>query len=336
VGKVSMMFACSAMDLSRATVYRAIRPVPAMEMAPKEPRLIPRALPQEERKGVLEILNGQQFVDKSPHEVFSRLLDSGIYKCSVRTMYRILAENDEVRERRQVVQRPSYTRPELLATAPNQVWSWDITKLLTHAKWTYFYLYVLMDIFSRYVVGWLIAEKESAAFARELIKESCEKQSIQPNQLTIHSDRGGPMKAQPVSQLYASLAITPSLSRPSVSNDNPFSESQFKTAKYHWSYPDRFGSLADALSWGRGFFSWYNDEHYHSGLRYFTPKQVHYGLANEAIAFRSKTLSDAFNAHPERFVKGCPKPHPVPTEVWINPPVMPANKEVATTIVTPG
>jgi putative transposase len=324
------------MDMNRATVYRAIRPAPEVEVAATPARVSPRALLQQERKEVLELLNSQQFVDRSPHEVFSRLLDAGTYKCSVRTMYRILAENHEVKERRQIVQRPRYSRPELIATAPNQVWSWDISKLLTHAKWTYFYLYVLMDIFSRYVVGWLIAEKESAAFARQLISESCEKQNIQPHQLTIHSDRGGPMKAQPVSQLYASLGVTPSLSRPSVSNDNPFSESQFKTAKYHWSYPDRFGSLPDAIAWGRGFFSWYNDDHYHSGLHYFTPKQVHYGLATEAITARAKALAVAFEAHPERFVNGCPKPQGVPTEVWINPPITPANKQEVPMIVTPG
>ena len=338
VGKVSMVFACNAMAVNRATAYRAIKPEPVVSLTKAEPaRTIPRALPPEERKNVVELLNSQKFVDKSPHEVFARLLDGGIYKCSVRTMYRILSENNEVRERRQIVQRPHYTRPELIATAPNQVWSWDITKLQTHAKWTYFYLYVLMDIFSRYVVGWLIAERESGGLARQLIEQSCEKQNIQPHQLTIHSDRGGPMKAQPVAQLYASLGIMPSLSRPSVSNDNPFSESQFKTTKYHWSYPDRFGSLTDSVVWARGFFPWYNDEHYHSGLAYFTPKQVHYGLAGDALAMRSKALTAAFQAHPERFVKGCPTPQGVPTEVWINPPSTSAkDKEANPTIVTPG
>jgi len=338
VGKVSMVLACNAMEIKRATAYRALKPVPVVSEVSVEPiRVIPRALPGEERKEVLGLLNSEQFVDKSPHEVYARLLDDGMYKCSVRTMYRILSENNEVRERRQIVQRSHYKKPELVSTSPNQVWSWDITKLLGPEKWVYFYLYVLMDIFSRYVVGWLIADKESASLAKELISESCEKQKIEPHQLTIHSDRGGPMKAQSVAQLYASLGVLPSLSRPSVSNDNPFSESQFKTAKYHCSYPGRFGSLVDSLTWARGFFPWYNDEHYHSGLRYFTPKQVHYGLANAALAIRSKALVAAFQAHPERFVKGTPTHKGVPTEVWINPPVLPAKKEEVTpTIVTPG
>jgi putative transposase len=285
---------------------------------------------------VLEVLNSDRFVDKSPNEVYAALLDDGVYMCSVRTMYRILASNNEVRERRNIVQRPHYKKPELIATGPNQVWSWDITKLLGPMKWTYFYLYVIMDIFSRYVVGWLLAERESAFLAKQLIAESCEKQQIQEHQLTIHSDRGGPMKSQLVTQLYANLGIIPSLSRPSVSNDNPFSESQFKTAKYHPSYQGRFGSLADSLSWARGLFTWYNDEHYHAGIGYFTPKQVHYGLANIALAVRAKTLLTAFQAHPERFVRGRPVPRAVPTEVWINPPVTALQRqEVAPIVVTP-
>lgn len=336
MGRVSMILACSSMDIARASAYRALRPIPIMtESRPKKLVMVPRALLLEERHKVLGLLNSERFVDKSPNEVYATLLDEGVYKCSPRTMYRILYENNEVHERRQIVQRPRYTKPELLATAPNQVWSWDIAKLLGPAKWTYFYLYVLLDIFSRYVVGWLIAERESAQLAKDLITESCEKQRILENQLSIHSDRGGPMKSLTLAQMLAVLGVTQSFSRPSVSNDNPFSEAQFKTAKYHWTYPGRFGSLSDAISWGRIFFSWANDDHHHSGIGYFTPKQVHYGLAQDAYMLRERTLACAFQMHPERFVKGCPTPQSVPTQVWINPPTTEKKKEVSPAIFTP-
>lgn len=336
MGKVSLVFACFAMDIPRATAYRSLSPVEVVvESRAEAKRRVPRALQKPEREAMLALLNSERFVDQSPPEVYATLLDEGLYHCSVRTMYRILAENNEVRERRQVVQRPRYEKPELLARAPNQVWSWDITKLLGPAKWTYFYLYVLMDIFSRYVVGWCVAEKESAALAKKLIAESCEKQGIGQNQLTIHSDRGGPMKSQTLVQLYATLGIIKSLSRPSVSNDNPFSESQFKTAKYHPSMPDRFGSIFDARAHCRPLFTWYNDEHHHSGIRYFTPRQVHYSLAEDVLKARTRTLAAAFTAHPERFVRGLPRPKSVPTEVWINPPMISERKEEPLTIVTP-
>ena len=323
-----MVFACYSMEIPRATAYRALKVMPEVsEVAVKAKRQIPRALVPAEREGVREILNGERYVDKSPNEVYASLLDEGIYRCSVRTMYRILEENHEVRERRSIVQRPHYKKPELLATAPNQVWSWDITKLLGPAKWSYFYLYVLMDIFSRYVVGWLIAENESSGLAKTLIAESCEKERILDGQLTIHSDRGSPMKSQTVAQLYASLGIIRSLSRPSVSNDNPFSESQFKTVKYHPTFPKRFGSIFDAKEFCRPFFSWYNGEHHHSGISYFTPNQVHHGLATAALEIRQQTLEAAFKVHPERFVKGSPKQKSIPTEVWINPPIISADNE---------
>lgn len=335
MGKVSLFFACQSMGIARTTAYRALGPE-AIDMGAKTERIIPRALHQDEREDVLETLNSERFVDKSPQEVYATLLDEKTYLCSVRTMYRILSENNEVRERRNFVQRPRYEKPELIATAPNQVWSWDITKLLGPQKWTYFYLYVLMDIFSRYVVGWVVAERESAALAKALVVETCEKQRIVENQLTIHSDRGGPMKSQTLSQLYANLGIIRSLSRPSVSNDNPFSEAQFKTAKYHPGMPERFGCLLDARTNCRPFFSWYNDEHHHSGIGYFTPKQVHYGQAPTAFEIRSKALAMAFESHPERFVKGLPNPKTVPTEVWINPPILKAKREERPpAIVTP-
>ena len=322
------------MGVNRATAYRALAPRVSVTKTQTR-RSVPRALLVQERGNVLALLNSERFVDKSPAEVYATLLDEKTYHCSVRTMYRLLDANGEVKERRSIVQRTGYAKPELLATAPNQLWSWDITKLRGPQKWTYYYLYVLLDIFSRYVVGWMIAEKESGALAKQLIAESCEKQGIGENQLTIHSDRGAPMKSHTLAQLYAILGITPSLSRPSISNDNPFSEAQFKTAKYHPSYPGHFGSITDALAWGRVFFPWNNDDHRHSGIGYFTPKQVHYGLAQKAFEIRSQALGSAFQLHPERFVRGRPQPQPVPTLVWINPPVLPQQQKEVLPIVMP-
>jgi putative transposase len=235
-------------------------------------------------------------------------------------MYRILEDADEVRERRNQMRHPHYQKPELLATAPNQVWSWDITKLLGPVKWTYFYLYVILDIFSRYVVGWMVACRESAELAQRLIRETVDKQSVSPDELIIHSDRGPAMKSHTVAQLLATLGITKSHSRPHVSNDNPFSESQFKTLKYRPEFPGRFGSQEHARSFCVPFFHWYNEEHYHSGIGLLTPAMVHYGLASAVIAARQQTLEDAYAAHPERFVNKLPSPPKLLTEVWINPP----------------
>jgi putative transposase len=259
-------------------------------------------------------------VDKAPAEVYATLLDEEKYLCSERTMYRLLAEHDEVRERRDQLRHPAYTKPELLATGPNQVWSWDITKLLGPAKWTYFYLYAILDIFSRYVVGWMVAHRESAELARRLIQSTCEKQDITPDQLTIHSDRGSPMKAKVVAQLMADLGVTKSHSRPHVSDDNPYSESQFKTLKYRPDFPDRFGSQLDARSFCSAFFHWYNADHRHSGIGLLTPEDVHHGRASAVVEARSAVLARMYELHPERFVRGCPTPPAAPTAVWINPP----------------
>ena len=248
------------------------------------------------------------------------LLDEGRYICSLRTMYRILEKREETRERRAVVRHGKFAKPELIATGPNQVWSWDITKLLGPTKWTYFYLYVLLDIFSRYVVGWMIADRESGVLAKALIEESCEKQEIGEDQLTIHSDRGGPMISKPVAHLLADLGVIKSLSRPQVSNDNPFSEAQFKTLKYSPHFPERFGCQEDAVGFGRTFFPWYNDDHKHSGIGYYTPADIHYGRAHAVQKVRSETLAAAYVAHPERFVRKPPIAQEIPTEVWINPP----------------
>jgi len=269
---------------------------------------------------VLDVLHSERFVDTSPAEVVATLMDEQEYLCSERTMYRILSSEDEVRERRNQLRHPHYAKPELLATGPNQVWSWDITKLKGPVKWTYFYLYVMLDIFSRYVVGWMIAQRENAQLAQRLIRESYEKENIEPGQLTIHSDRGSPMKAKSTGQFLADLGVTKSHSRPHVSDDNPYSESQFKTCKYRPGFPDRFGSQQHALGWGRVFFPWYNQEHRHSGIAMLTPEMVHRGLAEEVLSKRHEVALAAYHAHPERFVNGPPRQAGLPHAVWINPP----------------
>jgi putative transposase len=265
-------------------------------------------------------LNSERFVDSAPRQVYATLLDEEIYLCSWRTMYRILNEFEEVRERRNQLTHPNYTKPELLATAPNQLWSWDITKLLGPAKWTYFYLYVILDVFSRYVVGWMIAERETAALAETLIAETCAKQGIERDQLTLHADRGSSMRSKPVALLLSDLGVTKTHTRPYTSNDNPYSEAQFKTLKYRPDFPDRFGSLVDARGWGQDFFDWYNNDHYHTGLNLMTPAMVHYGLAETVRDQRNQVLQAAYVAHPDRFVRGVPTVPDLPREVWINQP----------------
>lgn len=310
--------ACRALDIARPTFYRQlgvkIKETPTTRPAP------PRALSTLERQEVLDVLHTDRFVDKAPTEVYATLLDEGIYHCSIRTMYRILGEAGENHERRDQARHPKYKAPELLATAPNQVWSWDITKLLGPVKWMYFYLYVILDIFSRYVVGWMIASHESSALAKRLIAETCEKQNVLPGQLTIHADRGTSMKSKPVALLLADLGIIKSHSRPHVSDDNPYSESQFKTLKYRPSFPDRFGSIQDGRSFCQDFFSWYNCEHRHSGIGLLTPEMVHYGKAETVTSQRRIILASAFDAHPERFVRGLPVPPSLPEAAWINKP----------------
>ncbi len=316
---VGLQRGCKAMGVSRASFYRRRRrnEAPTTE---RRARTSPRALSPEQRKQVRETLNGERFMDKAPREVYAALLDEGEYLCSVRTMYRILDKEKAVQERRNQLKHPNYKKPELLATGPNQVWSWDITKLLGPQKWTYYYLYVILDIYSRYVVGWMLAHCESASLARRLIRQTVENQGVSEDQLTIHSDRGPSMASQSVAQLLASLGVVKSHSRPHVSNDNPFSESQFKTMKYRPEFPDRFGGYEDSLGYCRSFFKWYNDEHYHSGIGLLTPAMLHYGQAEKVIADRVNVLQAAYEKHPERFVLGCPKPQALPTAVWINPP----------------
>lgn len=263
----------------------------------------------------------ERFMDKAPAEVYATLLDEGRYLCSIRTMYRILSANKEVRERRNQLRHPEYKKPELLATVPNQVWSWDITKLLGPKKWTYYYLYVIMDIYSRFVVGWMVATKETGALAKDLINETCMRQGINKDQLVIHSDRGSPMTSKTVAQLMAELGVTKSLNRPHVSNDNPYSESHFKTLKNRPDYPKRFGSIEDAKAYGRALIAWYNHEHHHSGIALMTPYMVHYGLAKDCNEKRQAVLTSAYLHHPERFVGGPPATIALPDAAWINKPV---------------
>jgi len=310
---------CEALAIPRASYYRWQPPRGTAE-APKPPRRVPRALPPAERQQVLALLNDERFADLPPAEVYATLLDEGKYVCSPRTMYRILHEHAEVRERRRQLRHPHYQAPELLATRPNQLWSWDITKLKGPVKWTYFYLYVILDVFSRYVVGWLAALQESATLAQRLIEETCARQGIAQDQLTIHADRGPAMLAKSVALLLADLGIAKTHSRPHVSNDNPFSESQFKTLKYHPEFPDRFGSLLDTRRFLGDFFLWYNTMHHHSALGWLTPADVHYGLAETRRAEREAALQQAFAATPERFVRGMPVPPALPQAVWINKP----------------
>lgn len=313
---VGVVFACTMLAVARASYYRALAPRITTTPRPSPPR----ALTVDQRAEVLETLHEPRFVDLAPAEVYATLLDEGRYLCSERTMYRILAANGEVRERRDQLRHMNHPRPELLATRPNELWSWDITKLKGPAKWTYFYLYVVLDVFSRYVVGWMIATEESAALAKKLLAETYDREGIDPDQLTLHADRGSAMTSKSFALLLADLGVTKTHSRPHVSNDNPFSESAFKTLKYRPDFPDSFGCEQDARAHCRRFFEWYNHEHRHGGLGLCTPHEVHRGLASETRARRAAVLDAAFLAHPERFTRGRPAPPPLPTEVWINKP----------------
>jgi len=320
--------ACESLDVSRAGFYRTQTRKATPSVEPLKHPSPPRALSPDERQGVLDILHTERFADKAPHEVYATLLDEGEYHCSIRTMYRILDANKEVKERRNQLSHPVYQKPELLATGPNQVWSWDITKLLGPVKWTYFYLYVIMDIFSRYVVGWMIAPAESAVLAEKLIRETCAKQNIEKGQLTIHADRGSSMKSKPVALLMSDLGVTKTHSGPHTSDDNPYSEAQFKTLKYRPDFPERFGSIEDARSFCQDFFPWYNKDHRHSGIGLLTPEALHYGLAKDIQIARGEILRAAYELHPERFVKRIPVPPLLPEAAWINKPkLIPVSEE---------
>jgi putative transposase len=315
---VGIESACEVLGVARASFYRQPAFGPALPL-PLRPTPA-RALSMQERETVRDVLNSTRFQDCAPAAIQATLLDEGQYLCSTRTMYRVLSEDGASRDRRDQLTHPAYQKPELLATAPNQLWSWDITKLRGSAKWTYFYLYVILDVFSRYVVGWMVAPREGAGLASKLIEETCQKQIILPGQLTIHADRGSSMRSKPVAFLLADLSITKTHSRPYTSNDNPYSESQFRTMKYRPEFPDRFGCIQDSRAFCQPFFAWYNDHHRHSGIGMMTPSMVHYGQAPVIRDKRQTVLDAAYLAHPERFVRRPPVPLQLPKEVWINKP----------------
>lgn len=313
-GNLSVRQACAALGLCPSTYHRWRR-----APRPAKVRTSPRALSAQEREGVLAELHSSRFVDRTPAHIVATLLDEQRYHCSERTMYRILAANSSTKERRNQAQRRRYVRPQLCATGPNQLWSWDISKLAL-ADGSSVNLYAIEDVYSRYVVGWMVAHSESAALACQLVETSAQRQRLRPGQLTLHADRGSVMTSELLTQLLQRLGITQTHSRPRISDDNPFSESLFKTLKYHPGYPARFDDCAAAQAYCAAFFAWYNAHHKHSGLTYLSPAQVHLGHAAEHRAARNTVLAAAFDRHPERFVHGLPTTPALPDAVWINPP----------------
>ncbi len=312
--------ACRAAGKSKATHYRHQQP--PRPRKPRAPRAAANALCFTEVEAVLTELRSERFRDLAPAQVWATLLDEDCYLCSISTMYRTLRANGEVRDRRAQAAHPPRVRPELMATKPNEVWSWDITKLRGPDKGVWFDLYVIIDIFSRYVVDWMVAPGESAELAEAFIARAVAGQDVKKGTLTIHADRGTSMTSKPVAELLADLGIGRTHSRPHVSNDNPFSEAAFKTLKYCPAFPERFGSIADARVFCEQFFSYYNHEHRHSGIGLHTPASVHYGTAKEVRAKRAVTLDGAYAANPARFRHRRPTPPRLPTAAWINRPTI--------------
>jgi putative transposase len=308
--------ACRVLNVPRSSYYRFGQPRPTLSPRPRPAR----ALSCGEQQEVLEVLRGERFVDCAPVAVWATLLDEGVYYCSTRTMYRLLDAHGEVRERRDHLRHPRYSKPELLAQGPNQVWTWDITELRGPVKYQRYYLYVILDLYSRYVVAWMVAEVQSYELAKELINQAIEREQIAPDQLTIHSDRGATMMAKPLGFMLADLGILKSHSRPRCCNDNPFVESHFRTLKYRPAFPDRFGSISDARQFCRTFFDWYHHQHRHSGLGWMSPQSVHHGEAQTMRQQRQEVLDAAYAKKPERFVGKPPQAPKVPSKVWINPP----------------
>jgi putative transposase len=327
--QVGVARACAALGVPRSSYYRArtptmAKPAPAAERTPH-----PRALSAEEQEAVRQELNSERFADATPRTTYHRLLREGRVLCHWSTMYRLLQVDDASRERRALRPQRTYAKPELLATAPNQVWSWDITMLRGPRPGVWYRLYVVLDIFSRKVVGWLVAEQETAELAEQFLADACLREGIAPKQLTVHADRGPAMTSQTVADTLDELEVARSHSRPSVSNDNPFSEAHFKTLKYGAAYPDRFTSLQEADVWVEQFVDWYNEEHHHSGIGFLTPNQHHRGEGMAITAQRQAALDAAYAAHPERFVRGRPQAPLIPTAAWINPPTARIVSQVA-------
>lgn len=308
---------CQGLQLSRATLYRRGAQKPAAHSKPSQS---PQALNPEQQQAVLELLHSPRFVDKTPYDVFYTLLDEGHYYCSIRTMYRLLDAREENKDRRQLRCHRDAVKPELIATAINQVWSWDITKLLSMQRLVYYHLYVILDIFSRYVVGWLIADREAKELAKKLIQKSALKQGVQPDTLTMHADNGPSMTSGTVGDLLENLGIAKSHNRPYTSNDNPFSESQFKTLKYCPEFPKRFASLKEAEAFCQQFFKWYNQAHYHSGIQWLTPQSVHYGQGEDILKQRHQAMMNAYQQNPARFNHQAPEIKQLQSAVYINPP----------------
>lgn len=315
---VGVQSACAALAVPRSSLYATHRP--PRELAPRPSTPPPNALTVLEKTAVLAELNSARFADQTPYEVYPQLLDEGHYLCSLRSMYRLLAENQAVRDRRDQLRHPARPAPHVLAQQPNQVWVWDITRLPSTVQYQCFYLYQVLDLFSRFIVGWLIAEKQSGDYAERLLAASFKRFQLAPQQLTIHSDNGGPMTAKPLAWLFSELGIQPSLSRPHVANDNPHAEAGFKTLKYHPTYPDRFDNLRHAQTWMRDFEQWYCYAHHHTALGLMTPAAVHFGTAESLWLKRQAVLQAAYLTHPERFSQGQPVPPRWPAFVGINAP----------------
>jgi putative transposase len=320
--RIGIAGACLGLGVSRATFYRArpSAPVRAVRTSLAPRSRSPWALSEAERGTIRELLHAPQYVDLSARTVYARLLDAGRYLASVSSFYRILRAEGEAGSRRNQRTHPAYAKPELLATGPRQLWSWDISKLKGPGKWEHFHLYVILDVFSRYVVGWMLAARECSELAKELIAATCEKEGILEGQLTLHADRGTSMRSKPVAQLLLDLGVTKSHGRPQVSDDNPFSESQFKTLKYQPDFPERFASMQEARAFCQKFFAWYNHEHRHSGIGYMTPVAMHTGQAQRLYEARQEVLERAFARHPGRFRGRLPQPPALPTQVGINWP----------------
>jgi putative transposase len=313
--------ACRVLGVPHTTYYRHKRPVRVGKITSTQTCRVPgRGLTQDEQQKVISDLNSDRFKDMAPPQVYSTLLDEGVFHCSLSTMYRLLRKRGEINERRRQRTHVPAQRPELLATGPNQVWSWDITKLKGPQRWTYFHLFVVIDVFSRFVVGWCISKKSNAFIAEAMLQDAIIREKVKPGELTIHADNGGEMTSITVAELLTDLGVVKSHSRPHTSNDNPYSESHFKTMKYRPEIPARFESDEEARSIFRDLFHWYNQVHRHSGLAMLTPATVHAGKAQEVTRARAEVLSAAYSAHPERFVNKPPVPNAPPTEVWINPP----------------